>query len=405
MGKGVEKRFGRRAGIPSPRRNRIFQLRRSLPFYERSGGMSRSGDASVAGATDRLAGLDLLRLLAALAVVLFHFGYAGAARGNMSTSFPSIAGIAKYGFIGVELFFLISGFVIASSVFNRSWQQFAAARVLRLYPAFLACMCTTAVVMIVFRTGEVTLVQWLANLTMLSPMFGQPFMDGAYWSIVIEIIFYAWVALFAALGVLQRRLLLILSVWLLIAYFNEIYFQLRPVRLLFCTEFASFFASGILIQRIMAGARSDYVWALLGFAIALGGLHALENQRVIMRLYADTVELPTLLVIHVAIYALFVGAIWASRWIVTTPRVLLLGGITYPLYLVHQHVGYTLLDFLSPMVGSWLALLVVTGALIAFSYAVYLHAEPAGRAALKPWVERGIKLLQRSIGSVGRLPR
>jgi hypothetical protein len=47
--------------------------------------------------------------------------------------------------------------------------------------------------------------QWLANLTMLAPMFGQPFMDGAYWSIVIEIIFYGWVMIGLFTGVLPRH--------------------------------------------------------------------------------------------------------------------------------------------------------------------------------------------------------
>ncbi|MBL6431238.1 MAG: hypothetical protein HPM95_08765 [Alphaproteobacteria bacterium] len=53
---------------------------------------------------------------------------------------------------------------------------------------------TAAVMLTVPELGlPVGLTQYLANLTMLAPFLGQPFMDGAYWSIVAEIIFYAWV--------------------------------------------------------------------------------------------------------------------------------------------------------------------------------------------------------------------
>jgi peptidoglycan/LPS O-acetylase OafA/YrhL len=130
---------------------------------------------------DRLAGLDLLRLLAALAVVLFHYAYTGPTRGSSSAAFPELAGIAKYGFLGVDLFFVISGLVIACSVDGRSWHAFARARFLRLYPGHLVCMTATALVLATLGSGltPVTFAQWAANLTMVAPALGQPFMDGA----------------------------------------------------------------------------------------------------------------------------------------------------------------------------------------------------------------------------------
>ena len=65
-------------------------------------------------AQDRVPALDLLRLFAALAVVVFHYAYRGAAAdGFTKVSLPALEPIAKYGWFGVELFFVISGFVIA----------------------------------------------------------------------------------------------------------------------------------------------------------------------------------------------------------------------------------------------------------------------------------------------------
>ena len=76
-----------------------------------------------------IATLDLLRLVAALAVVAFHYLFRGAAAGGyLAEGYPEAAPFAIYGYLGVNLFFLISGFVIAWSAQGRSWESFAVAR-------------------------------------------------------------------------------------------------------------------------------------------------------------------------------------------------------------------------------------------------------------------------------------
>ena len=88
-----------------------------------------------------LPALDLLRLFAALSVVLFHYAFRGAAAdGYTHVHLPELIPFAKYGARGVSLFFVISGFVIAYSAVGRSTQDFAIARITRLYPGFLICM-------------------------------------------------------------------------------------------------------------------------------------------------------------------------------------------------------------------------------------------------------------------------
>jgi peptidoglycan/LPS O-acetylase OafA/YrhL len=61
---------------------------------------------------------------------------------------------------------------------------------------------------ILFGAGhfEVSPAQWFANLLVAAPVAGQPYVDTSYWSLVIEIVFYAWVAAFIALGIFPRRI-------------------------------------------------------------------------------------------------------------------------------------------------------------------------------------------------------
>ena len=364
----------------------------------------RPGDRGSIGRADRLAGLDLLRLLAALAVVLFHFGYAGPVRGAMQASYPEIAGLAKYGFVGVDLFFVISGFVIAASVDGRTWGQFAVSRLLRLYPAHVICMTATAIVLAVLGTATVgglapvTWAQWLANLTVVAPAFGQPFMDGAYWSIVLEIVFYGWVAVMMAAGLFQRRLLTVLAIWLAIAFINEALFQWRPLRMGLVTEYAGMFASGILIHRIRGGDRSLPAFALLGFAVGLGALHAFETQRALARIYAETFDLSVLWGLHAGIYAAFAAGLWLSRRLPASPFVLALGGLTYPLYLLHQRAGHVLIDRLTPGAGRWAGLAIVVAGLVLVSWLIHRSLEPAGRRLLRTSIDRLMQHAARRFG-------
>src|SRR5215469_15288981 len=116
--------------------------------------------------------LDGLRLAAALSVVAFHL-VAGAADRAWDTPTTGLFGplvhAARYGWLGVELFFLISGFVICMSSWGRTAGQFAVSRFVRLFPAYwFAVLATTAVVTAVpLYEHRLHPDQVLVNLTML----------------------------------------------------------------------------------------------------------------------------------------------------------------------------------------------------------------------------------------------
>jgi peptidoglycan/LPS O-acetylase OafA/YrhL len=64
-------------------------------------------------ARHRLYHIDLLRFVAALYVVFYHYGFRGFAKDDMSVvQYQPLEGFSKYGYLGVDLFFIISGFVI-----------------------------------------------------------------------------------------------------------------------------------------------------------------------------------------------------------------------------------------------------------------------------------------------------
>lgn len=328
---------------------------------------------------ERIVRLDGLRFLAALAVVMFHYAFRGEAVGVMPPlGLPHwVAAASQHGYLGVNLFFMISGFVIAWSAHERQAPDFAAARLARLYPAYLAAMTVTFMLTLQFGAPHFSAdwPQYLGNLTMLAPLFGQPFMDGAYWSIVLELFFYAWVFLFLALGIFEKHCTRIVLIWLTIALFNEHLFHIKAIRVVFLTEFAGFFSAGILLYRWRAGLADLATLPLIALSLGVSIRTSLNLLPVIEDNYQT----------HYSglLTAVLVSLLYAVMFAATAPRpsrlprelLLPLGAISYPLYLVHQHIGYMAFNSLAGMVSGFAALALVTVCVIASSAMIWLAVE------------------------------
>jgi peptidoglycan/LPS O-acetylase OafA/YrhL len=300
----------------------------------------------------RVPALDLLRLAAVGAVILYHYGFWGPTEhGDSQVALPALAPVAQYGFLGVPVFFAISGFVIAYSAEGRTPISFAIARFSRIYPTFVLCMTLTFAATLLFGAGhfKVTAAQWLANLFIAAPMLGQPYVDTAYWSLVIEVVFYAWVAAFIALGLFPRRLDAIILVWLAITFANELTIDAPIFEKLFIADDSGFFAVGLLIYQHYRGRRDMRLWALMALALgtaAFQSIHKLERLGV----HAGGSFDPGMVA---AICVVSLGLVFLATRIKRVPLpaaiVLAAGGITYPLYLLHMQLGYVVLTALSPM--------------------------------------------------------
>ena len=103
-------------------------------------------------------------------------------------------------------------------------------------------------------------------------------MDGVYWSIVVEIIFYAWIALLVGTGLFRRFLPEIIALWLIVAMLNEFVFFIDALRLPFMTPFAGFFAGGMMLYRWKLAGKSDN-WEKLLFTTAVIYSVMIESKR------------------------------------------------------------------------------------------------------------------------------
>jgi peptidoglycan/LPS O-acetylase OafA/YrhL len=334
------------------------------------------------GGLDRIATLDLLRLLAATVVLAFHYLFRGGLGDNyLGEGYPEVADVAIYGYLGVNLFFLISGFVIAWSAEGRDWQAFAVARFARLYPGFLACMIITWIVLMIWphQVFPVSTRQFFANLFIFSPVFGQKFVDGVYWSIVMELIFYGWVAVLIAAGLFSRYKLPIVAVWLALSIINEFFIHSYPLKLFFLTEYGPLFASGVLVHHMATKGRSPEALMLFAAAFLLSCNFLLIGQEYQQTHYNVSIPFWGLMAANVTIYSLLIGAVLLRDKVRSTPFIFMLGALTYPLYLLHQNAGYVAIDWLRPIIGKWPAALVTAVFMLVASWMVWRLIERPSR--------------------------
>ncbi|MER7173361.1 acyltransferase family protein [Streptomyces mesophilus] len=333
----------------------------------------------------RLRVLDGLRLLAALLVVLFHYTRLGGWP-DAERTFPVLGAIAPYAWLGVELFFLISGFVICMSAWGKPLTAFVRSRVVRLFPAYWFCVLATGAFLLLpglpVEGDRPTVSQILSNLTMAQSSLGVDDVDHSYWTLWSELRFYLLFALVAWFGVTRKRVVAFCWLWTLAAVLAPAA-GLPVFSLLANPLYAPLFISGIAFYLIRRdGPRQGSPWALLG----VNWLLAQHSMIEVAKVYSTdthrmswTVCVAVVTAFYVLMAAVALGYLdrvdW--RWLTTG------GAISYPLYLIHQAIGVHLIHLWREHFPPWTLLLTTVALMVAVAWLIHRYVERPGGALLR----------------------
>jgi peptidoglycan/LPS O-acetylase OafA/YrhL len=327
----------------------------------------------------RLHEIDLLRIGAALAVVLYHYLFSGPAGGLTEVAYPVAGQVARYGYLGVDLFFMISGFVVLMTAWNRSPSGFVLSRAVRLYPAYWVALTLTATVSALAGSFPVTVPQYLANLTMLNSLVDVPNVDVVYWTLWAELRFYAVVGLLVVIGPTRRRVLVVLWSWLAATAVLESG-QLPPgisatADLVVQSQFSHYFVAGMALFLVHRSGLSGELVAILGLCLANAVFRGTGFAEAVSQRYHITVHPGVVIVVIVAIFALMTSAATGVTRRLARPWFAVAGSLTYPLYLIHAHIGFTLFDALDEHVPRWPLALGLVVAMCGTAYAIHAGVE------------------------------
>jgi len=313
----------------------------------------------------RFAILDPLRFVAAVLVLLYHYSV------YFSGGFISFA---KFGYLGVVFFFMLSGFVISSSATNATPLKFAFARAKRLYPAFVACLAITLSVAYICNGQYWPWKNIFLNGLIINDYFGVANIDGVYWTLQAELKFYACVFVLIACGQFNQHKFW-LPIWLAAAGVH--FFTKQPFFMgWFINPAYSFFFIGGVCALLMSKDRGNraiklYFLVSVIFGVTTAGEQVKQFVHV-GSLFDIWIARIIVLVFYFFFYALSQGRCSFQR----VPKWwLYLGAISYPLYLLHNLCGKTLIDYFQDDVSLSILVPVISLVVILIALAVHIIIE------------------------------
>lgn len=321
-----------------------------------------------AEASSRVYSVDLLRGVAALSVCLFHMSNGNV---NFLPADDPVRLLGSYGWAGVEIFFVISGFVIPYSLSRTGYHYgasgtFIMRRLARIHPPYVAAVLLVLVLNFVSTLSpvykgqpfDVDFYNLALHLGYLNGFFNEPWLNVVFWTLAIEFQYYLLMAAFFPLLVHPKETVR----WLILGAFLVLGYAITEDTLIF--SYLLYFIAGI----------SVFLYRTKGInTVSLCVIGVLD----LLAILATHGWLPFFAT------ALAAGILLGYRRKPSRP-VLFLATISYSLYLVHVPVGGRVINlsinFVQAVEARYIVLLMAVSVSCVFAYVFYrLFERPALR--------------------------
>lgn len=299
------------------------------------------------GANGKIDYLEALRFLLACLTMAWHYYYFGPLLGTISAdpvNFPAL----RYCSFGVDIFFVLSGFIIIGSAHSRSPGQFLTNRLVRLGPCLLVCAPITFAAN--FAAGYSPSSLGLLSSVLVLPLPLISGVDWSYWSLGTLVTFYLIVFAAMHFGDMSKHALtlaLLLALYSAATLVPGFAFTAGPTTPYPFERYAPFFAAGILLYLIIIKRRySAVVLLALATTFVLIAIRSWMEAARISELLTKTspapISGPFMALAALGIFICFTrkaNYAWLQR------LYSVLGRTAYPIYLVHQNLGYMIISF------------------------------------------------------------
>jgi len=340
----------------------------------------------------RLVELDSLRGFAAMAVVMAHLGLSIWKEHNFF----------RLGVSGVDLFFLISGYVIYMS-FKRisKTSEFIISRIGRLFPSYWLAVIGTFLLFFIWSSytempQKYSLYDLMANLTMFQYYFKSVNVLAVSWTLLIEMLFYIFMLCLFQFKLLNKiELIISISILPILIYsiflksnaaylYNPIHFYFPLINHL------PLFYAGILFYRVSLFKKNTFRIILIISCLILQITlfpHGGSNKD-----FMTENEYIFILLLFFLLFALLKNK---KLSFINNPMTSFLGKISYSLYLIHLYPSGLLIAVITKyfQLNIWFVIiLIVLPLLFIFSYLLYRYIELPGIKGSKNYINKGLKV-------------
>jgi peptidoglycan/LPS O-acetylase OafA/YrhL len=275
--------------------------------------------------------------------------------------------IQDFGWFGVALFLLISGFIISDRARVEGVFEFAVKRVLRIYPMLIVAVLLAAV--LVGSKDQVTLRNVALNMTLANYLIiPQVALVGVAWTLVIEMVFYALTAVTQFARDWPHRIAINLAV-AAVAIWKPHALGENLTLLAVSTSYLPILVMGQTIYWWLARGRLSAVWGLgylfAAYVVLLMGIRVMQPQFApVTNSYLISVG-----------YALLLFVCLLRAKLPELRIVRFLSDTSYSMYLMHGIVGWALLSALMPRAPLAIAIPLAAAASLAASFVTYRLVE------------------------------
>lgn len=345
--------------------------------------------------SSRILELDALRAIAAINLLLFHFTLVFENKYGFSSPLGFDFPFGKY---GVQLFFMLSGFVNAMTLLNkREPGEFLANRFIRILPSYWLVILLNVLLLSMFGMYaiEPTTIGFAANMTVMPLLFGYECWEPVTWTLQVEIIFYGLLILLFLGGAMKRPLRTIYML-LGISGFGMLYCyrinDLHPDSMatglstflssLFILKYLPLFAIGILLHEIKSK-RGHIVTNAIGIVASAVVFHAVDDHG----------HNP---VATVLLFTLLAFSAYGKIPILRMKPILVISASSYALYLFHNNLGCLLIKQVNDLGAPPMASLII-GIVFAFVFAIaytFLFEQPMTKYLQNHWRKLKPRLTQ-----------
>lgn len=264
----------------------------------------------------------------------------------------------RFGNLGVQLFFIISGFVIVQSLQGKTLKEFAVGRFIRLFPLFwIMCTVTYLITIIAPYAAHVSFHGYLVNMTMIPDVINGFFrrgglVDASYWTLTIELLFYVGIGLFCYLFS-YKNIRYFLAGWFLFSAFAfMMHIDQNFYIKLFLVRHASYFIFGstlaLIATRQAKNLCEKYFDRIL---LVLSAIYSVMiHMRAIPAYITPNPSDASIITVLLIIFFISIPILVYLSPSIKNPRIIralaVVGGLTYPIYLLHQRIGDIVINYI-----------------------------------------------------------